>query len=585
METEYKRSNRLLQKKLFQYLVPTMITYAALSLNEFVDSMLVSNLLDSNAMAIINLGMPLMLIMAASYALLGSGGSIIYALSLGKRDHDTAGKSLTAATVSGLAMGILLMVLGYMFFDPFSKLLCHDAELMPQFRVYLRILLLSSPLLITILTFATFLPAAGYPKHSTLINVVANVVNIAMDYVYIRIFGMGVEGAAWATLTGYTVGAVLVAALLATKKIRVHFSRKIGGSFGLLRSVIEKGGPDALTQIGYSLQFAFVNGVLGNIAGTAGIIAFSLCIQTNSFISIFVGAMNGSSVPLLSVLHGQRDFRGEEGVLKTSLRGQLIISTICVAALWILAPQIAALYNINEAAQAALAIRAVRIYLFMFIIRGAVTLYFRYLMVIGFSAYASIVSAMDSFAAIVPVVWIMSMLFGTDGVWAAFPLTAVLILIFIMIHNHRIDIREKGRLETILLLEHDEGAEPVLDVTITDDPSSIAGISEKFQEVCEAGGLDSHEAMKAALALEEMAVYAVNKKSQDQYMDILARIYKGNVEIDFRSLGPFFDPFEETREDVKENIDLLRAIASKIENEYVLGMNSVRITIEGDPEA
>ena len=66
------RSNRLLFRRFSQYLVPTMITYAALSLNEFVDSMLVSNLLGSDAMAIVNLGMPVMLVMSAAYSLLGS---------------------------------------------------------------------------------------------------------------------------------------------------------------------------------------------------------------------------------------------------------------------------------------------------------------------------------------------------------------------------------------------------------------------------------------------------------------------------------------------------------------------------------
>ena len=175
----------------------------------------------------------------------------------------------------------------------------------------------------------------------------------------------------------------------------------------------------------------------------------------------------------------------------------------------------------------------------------------------------------------------MSMLFGMDGIWFAFPLTATLILIFIIIRNLSLAKKSGGRLKGVLLLEHDEAAEPVLDVTITKDTSSISGISETLQDVCEASGIDSHEAMKAALAVEEMAVYASNKKDQNTYMDILVRIYKGDMEIDFRSLGPYFDPFKETGEDIIENIRMLRGIATKIENEYVLGMNSTRITIEG----
>ena len=561
-----------------------MITYAALSLNEFVDSMLVSNLLDSDAMAIISLGMPVMLVMAAAYSLLGNGGATVYALSLGKRDHETAGRSLTCATAAGLALGLLLLLCGNLFFGPLSRMLCHDAELLQEFRTYLRVLLLSSPLLITTLTFASFLPAAGYPRHSTFMNVVANIVNIAMDYVYIRVFGMGVEGAAWATLTGYVTAVLILAVMIFGKKIRLYVSRNIVGALRLIRDTAVKGGPDALTQIGFSMQFAVINALAGNLAGTAGIVAFSLCIQMNSIVSIFIGSLIGSSVPLLSVLHGQRDFRGEEGVLKTALKGQLIIAILSVAVLGLLAPQAAALYNITGAAEAALAARAMRIYLLTFIVRGGVIIYFRYLMVIGFSGYASLVSALDGFAAIIPVAWILSKSLGTDGLWFAFPVTAILIMIFIIIRNRMIEKRSDGRLRGILLLEHD-AAEPVLDVTITNDASSISGISEVLQDVCERSGIDGHEAMKAALAVEEMAVYAANKKDQNAYMDILARIYKGNVEIDFRSLGPLFDPFEDTDEDMIENIRLLRGIASKIENDYVendyvLGMNSTRITIE-----
>ena len=579
MTEAYSRSDRLLRKKFFQYLLPTMITYAALSLNEFVDSMLVSNLLDSDAMAIISLGMPVMLVMAAAYSLLGNGGATVYALSLGKRDHETAGRSLTCATAAGLSLGLLLLLFGYLFFGPLSRMLCHDAELLQEFRTYLRVLLLSSPLLITTLTFASFLPAAGYPRHSTFMNVVANIVNIAMDYVYIRVFGMGVEGAAWATLTGYVTAVLILAAMIIGKKVRLYVSRNVKGSLGLIRGIAVKGGPDALTQIGFSLQFAVINALTGNLAGTAGIVAFSLCIQMNSIVSIFIGSLIGSSVPLLSVLHGQRDFRGEEGVLKTALKGQLIIAILSVAVLGLLAPQAATLYNITGAAEAALAARAMRIYLLTFIVRGGVIIYFRYLMVIGFSGYASLVSALDGFAAIIPVAWILSKSLGTDGLWFAFPVTAILIMIFIIIRNRMIEKRSDGRLRGILLLEHD-AAEPVLDVTITNDASSISGISEVLQDVCERSGIDGHEAMKAALAVEEMAVYAANKKDQNAYMDILARIYKGNVEIDFRSLGPLFDPFEDTDEDMIENIRLLRGIASKIENDYVLGMNSTRITIE-----
>ena len=581
MAREFRRSDRLLRKKLHQYMLPTMASYAALSLNEFLDSMLVSNMLGSRAMAVVNLGMPLMLVYAAVYSLLGSGSATVYAVFLGKRDHEGAGKSLTVSMVMGLAIGVFIMVGGMLLSGPVASLLCRDAELMPQFRPYLRVLLLSAPFLTTILTFTTLLPSAGYPGYSMLVNVVANVVNIIMDIVYIKVFHMGVEGAAWATLPGYIVGLVLLVFLGLGKKMKLYVSRRIKASFSLLKDVLKQGGPDAMTQVGFALQFAFCNGLSSALAGTAGVVAMSLCIQANSIESVFLGAVMGSSVPIMSLLHGQRDYTGESSILNTAMTLQILAAVVLNALFAIFAPQVAALYNIASPLEVPVAVQALRIFCLMLLLRSVVILYFRYLKVVGFAGYAIIVSALDSFAAIIPIAWVMSRLFGITGLWWAFPIASFLILVFIVMRNRYIAAHSDGRFRGLLLYEVDERSTPVLDVTIMDDTESISGISEKMQTACEQNGIDEYNAALAALAVEEMAVYITGRKDHNAYMDILVRLYKGDVTIDFRSLGHSFNPLLDTSEDTMENVRLLRGIASSIGTEYTLGMNSTRIVISG----
>ena len=75
-----------------------------------------------------------------------------------------------------------------------------------------------------------------------------------------------------------------------------------------------------------------------------------------------------------------------------------------------------------------------------------------------------------------------------------------------------------------------------------------------------------------------MAVYAAHRKNQRSHVDILVRICRGKPEIDFRSLGKAYDPLKEEEQDIRENVLILRSIASKIETEYLLGMNCTRIT-------
>ena len=574
------RSNRLMFKKYSQYLIPTMITYAALSLNEFADSMLVSNLLGSEAMSIVNMGMPIMLVMSAAYALLGSGGATVYAIAIGGRDHEKAGKSMTASVVIAFLTGVLIVLFGSVFSSQITVLLCRNPMLHIQFEKYLLVLLLAAPLEIVVLTFVSILPAAGYPGFSTAVNVIANVVNIAMDYVYIHYFHMNVEGAAWATLTGYVCAALLVLCALAIRKIKVFFSRNTMKSLALRREIVRLGRPDAMNQIGLAIQFAVCNGLVTAAAGADGMVAFSLCIQANSVISIFIGAVIGSAIPILAVLHGQRDFTGEAGILKTALRSMILVAAAGIFCFTVFTPNIAALYNITESGQFALAVKGLRIFALMLLPRNLVLVYYRYLKVIGLSPYSMILSALDSFALILPLAWIMVTLFGIDGFWWSFLVTEVLILAIILICNHKFAAGSGGRLQGILLTEHDEESKPVLDVTISRNSSDISFISEKLQQICEEKGMKKRDALMAALAVEEIAVYAAHRKSQSSHVDILVRIYRDKVEIDFRSLGEAFNPLKDEEQDIRENVLILRSIASEIETEYLLGMNCTRITLK-----
>ena len=195
-------------KKYRQYLFPSILTSLALALNEFVDCMVVSNLLGSDALAIANLGCPVILVIAACYVLLGSGGSTLYAVYLGRWDNERAGKIFKLSMYMAVVLGVLLLALGLIFSSPITAILCVDTVLRPAFTSYYITLLFTAPILTIMLTFVCFLPPSGAPVEATIINIAANGINLIMDFVYIRVFKMGVEGAAIATVTGYIIGAL-----------------------------------------------------------------------------------------------------------------------------------------------------------------------------------------------------------------------------------------------------------------------------------------------------------------------------------------------------------------------------------------
>lgn len=576
-QTDYNRNGRLLVRKFRNYLLPSTLTAAALSLNEFVDSMVVSGLLGSKAMAVVNLGMPVMLFMAFVYTLLGSGGATLFARALGEREREYAGTCFRTALLVLSAAGILMTGIGFALFRPLNHLLCRDPELAGPFEGYLRVLLFSAPLITVILGFLVFLPPCGIPVWATVINILANGVNLVMDVVYIRVFHMGVEGAAYATLTGYAVGMIPLLWVAASRRLKIPHGRWFSGK--VLKEMTISGGPTSAVQLGYTLKIGFSNGLAVSLGGAAGIVAFSLCIQALSFVSIFLTGADGAAGPLIAVLHGQKDYYGENTVLKSALRVTLISMAVSVAAFLIFPRQIAALYSITAAEELDLAVRALRIFAVTCILRGFCMIVMRYLQAIGSHRFSMFISLFDGCIGIIPISWICARLMGLDGVWAAYPVTALLLTVIVILHNLTVAKRSKGLIRGLLMARQEEPAVSAQSWTIPEEKP--AWLSEAVTGFCADSGVSRELAFHAGLVAEELVLFTRENSGKSDYMDVIARQYPDRVAIDFRSLGTPVNPLlpmDENGEDGSPDgqilhLKLLRKMADRLDYEYVMGMN------------
>ena len=582
-QESYFRTGRLLNRKFAAYMIPTTLTSAALSLNEFVDSMVVSRLLGPEAMGIVNLGLPVMQVMACVYALLGNGGATLFAKALGERKQEEAGTCFRTAMLVAAAVGLLLTGAGLAFLQPLNHFLCPDRELAAPFASYLRVLFLSAAPIIIILSFIEFLPPCGIPGFATAINIIANGVNLLMDVVYIRFLHMGVEGAAYATLTGYMVGLIPIAWLLASRRMRIPSGRWFGGK--ALRGITVTGSPSAGVQLGFALKFGYSNILALSLGGTAGVVAFSLCVQSISFVSIFLAGVSGAAVPLIAVLHGQKDYYGENTVLKTALWVTTISMTVSAVIFALFPRQVAGIYSITEPEELALASRALQIFVITFAFRGISIVMMRYLQTIGANGFSLFISLFDGCIGIIPISWLCSRLMGVHGVWTAYPVTAVVLLAMILFRNARTARQSGGKLKGFLLYTQEESPEDTVSWTIPEEEP--AWPSEALAAFCRESGLPDRTAIHTGLVAEEMVLYTREQAKRADYMDIIARRYPDRVEIDFRSIGDQVNPLAPMAESADPlspdartvSLTLLRSMADQLNYEYIMGMNCTHAEI------
>ncbi len=574
-QNDYSNRERIkqlmLSKKFRQYFFPSLIAAIAMSLSEFVDSMVVSNLMGANAMAIVSVCTPLMTVMASIFMLLGGGGAICYTESLGKRDEKAADGVFSATLLAALAASLVLMTAGLLLLRPLANLLCPGLVLGEEMLVYMRTLLFSMPFLICVSLVLIYLPSAGSPKLSMILNIFTNVLNLCLDVVFIRILNLGVNGAACATLTSYVAAGIITAVLFP----RLHLKLR-EPDLKRLRQVAKCGLAGCLSQIGFSLKFGFCNNKVSLLGGASALVAMALCFQTVSIISIALSGAMDTMRPLISFLRSQQDFKGVRYMLVKALR--LILCVSILFTLWLLlAPQsITALFNVSDPEALSYALPALRIFSLTYLFRSVSIVFMLYTSIIELTGYSTYISLADGFVGIIAIGMIMSRLFGVYGIWWTFPIDSVLVLVSIFFINRYLLQKYSDRFEDLLLVEKMPEDLHLLDISLAIENGEISQLSQSVIDFCAKHGADERTATLVGLCAEEMAVYT--RQHRSEWLNLMLKVDRKTAVLDFRSLGTPFDLCSVTEEDIETNFRVLRGITQEYEYSNALGMNCTRFS-------
>lgn len=576
----FDRNGRIISRKFFQFLLPTVLSTVAVSLNEFVDSIIVSHLLGHHAMSMVGMASPVMLLFAVIYMLLGTGGSVVYAEYAGRQRQDKSDSAFSVVFYASVLTGALISVTGVIFIDRLSLLLCREDSLIAEFTPYLTVLLISGFVIIPLQVLIIFFPAFGKPHLGTIINITANGINILMDYVYIRFFDTGLAGASMATLTGYIMGILIVIVLIISKRISLNFVRTVIKDLYLLYESLKKGVAVALSQFGYCVKIHFCNHLSVSLLGLRGIMIFTLCMQCVSIVSIAIGGIVASMVPIASALRGQRDFRGIRMLMNKVMTAMALSSVLFFLLFEIWPGMVTAIYNVKSTHMYEV-IAGIRIFSVMFLFRGFVIVFMYYFQIMSRNIYAVLISMIDGFAGIIPLALILTRIYGIYGLWMTFPVLAFIMIIVIVTVNYLISARSKGKYSGILVLPNEDPDVPVYDATVPLDKDKIENIVCSLQEFCNSHLRSEKTSVMIAVAFEEMISYTADKRGKNHSTDecdVLLKIFPDEVLLDVRSVGKPHDPSTAPADDYS-NVDVLRKVASSIEYNYVMGMNQTRIRL------
>ena len=215
-------------KLLAQLAIPAVVAQIINLLYNIVDRIYIGHIPGIGAAALTGVGLfaPILMLLNAFAMLVGSGGAPRAAIAMGQKDHDTAEKIVGNCFTLLTGLAVILTILFYISAPTLLKLFGASSATMSYATAYARIYILGSFFVLIVLGMNPFITTQGFAKISMMTTVIGAVINIILDPVFIFVLGMGVRGAALATVLSQAVGAIWILRFLTGKKTILRLTKE-----------------------------------------------------------------------------------------------------------------------------------------------------------------------------------------------------------------------------------------------------------------------------------------------------------------------------------------------------------------------
>ena len=199
-----------IQRLLLRFAVPSMIAMLVSALYNIVDQFFIGRYVGELGNAATNLAFPLTTSCTAIALLCGIGGASAFNLAMGGGKKEEAANYIGNAIVTMLGLGTILCVVVQLFLTPMLRAFGSPENVLPYAETYTSITSFGFPFLIIGTGGGHLMRADGSPKMTMICNITGAVINTVLDYIFVGIFDWKMAGAAWATVIGQIVAAMLV---------------------------------------------------------------------------------------------------------------------------------------------------------------------------------------------------------------------------------------------------------------------------------------------------------------------------------------------------------------------------------------
>ena len=333
-----------LRRKIILFAIPVFLGQLFQQLYSTVDSLIVGNILGAQALASVTSTGALVYLLIGFFLGFATGSEIVIARHIGARNEEQTEKAVHTAVSIGLFFSVIMTLAGIFFAPVILKWMGTPDDVLPGAITYVRIYFGGSFGIVMYNIFVGILRASGDSRHPLYYLVASSLVNIVLDWIFVAFFGMGIAGAALATVISelVSVGLALHRLLHIDASYRVDL-RKIMLDADNAGTIIRYGIPSAIQGCVVDFSNILIQSYVNSfgMAAIAGIGAYS---RVEGFIFLPVTAFSLALSTFVSQNIGARQYkRARDGIRFSTLCSVLMIGSIGIL-IYAFAPQLIAMF-------------------------------------------------------------------------------------------------------------------------------------------------------------------------------------------------------------------------------------------------
>lgn len=395
--------------------IPSVISSLVTVVYNMADTFFVGQTGDSLQVAAVSLTNPIFILLMAFANMFGMGGSAIASMSMGEH-NDKRVKNVSAfVTYASLIVGIIFAALLYIFMKPILELFGADAQTYELARGYTFHIAYGAPFIIWSAAASFVVRAEGASREAMIGSMVGTIANIVLDPIFISVFGMGAAGAAIATTIGNVLASIyyLYYFLKKSKVFSIRPAYFYCGD-GVMSGICRTGLPTAVFSALMSVSTIVLNQILTEY-GNAPVAAIGIVFKANMFITFLqMGLANGVQ-PILGYNYGSGDKKRFVNIERYTKKCCMIVGVCATLLFFILREPIIRLFlDDNEVVD--YGIKMLVAYMLSGPVIGLLFVNMNCMQSTGYALPATILSVLRQGLLLIPLLYILNMLFGFDGV-------------------------------------------------------------------------------------------------------------------------------------------------------------------------